>query len=87
MKKIIFVDKIPEHENVYSNGFVCLGWLYTGWTPVYTVKTCILEIFCMLTSATKKARPFNDAEFCKKSEGRSPSNFIWNYDDEKCWLK
>ena len=40
----------------------------------------------MLSSATKKVKPFNDAEFVKRSAGRGPKAFLWSYDDDKAWI-
>lgn len=39
----------------------------------------------MLSSATKKIKPFNDAEFVKRAAGRGPKAFLWSYDDDKAW--
>ena len=39
----------------------------------------------MLSSATKKIKPHNDAEFVKRAAGRGPKAFIWSYDDDKAW--
>jgi ubiquitin-conjugating enzyme E2 W len=37
----------------------------------------------MLSSAPKKIKPFNDAEFVKRAAGRGPKAFLWSYDDDK----
>ena len=39
----------------------------------------------MLSSATKKVKPANDAEFVKRAAGRGPKAFLWSYDDDKAW--
>jgi len=39
----------------------------------------------MLSSAPKKIKPFNDAEFVKRAAGRGPKAFLWSYDDDKAW--
>ncbi|KAL4452961.1 hypothetical protein ABPG74_002526 [Tetrahymena malaccensis] len=82
--EVIFIGKIPDHEHIYSNGFICLSILYDEWSAALTVSSVCLSILSMLSSATKKGRPFNDAEFCKRSQGRGPKAFLWSYDDEKC---
>lgn len=41
----------------------------------------------MLSSAPKKIKPPNDAEFVKRAAGRGPKAFLWSYDDDKAWLK
>jgi ubiquitin-conjugating enzyme E2 W len=28
--EVIFVNNIPEHEHIYSNGYICLSILYDG---------------------------------------------------------
>ena len=40
----------------------------------------------MLSSAPKKVKPFNDAEFVKRAAGRGPKAFLWSYDDDKAWF-
>ena len=40
----------------------------------------------MLSSAPKKIKPFNDAEFVKRAAGRGPKAFLWSYDDDKAWF-
>ncbi|EGR30636.1 ubiquitin-conjugating enzyme e2w, putative [Ichthyophthirius multifiliis] len=82
--EVIFIGKVPDHEHIYSNGFICLSILYDEWSPALTVASVCLSIISMLSSAQKKARPFNDAEFCKRSQGRGPKAFLWSYDDTKC---
>jgi ubiquitin-conjugating enzyme E2 W len=43
----------------------------------------------MLASSKKKVKPKNDAEFCKRAQGKGPKNFRWliykdrTYDDDK----
>tara|TARA_B110000503_G_C6986192_1_gene345361 strand:- start:50 stop:238 length:189 start_codon:yes stop_codon:yes gene_type:complete len=28
--EVLFIGKIPEHEHIYSNGFICMSILYDG---------------------------------------------------------
>lgn len=44
----------------------------------------VLSILSMLSSATHKSRPGNDASFANYARGRSPKTFSWIFEDEKC---
>ncbi len=41
-------------------------------------------LISMLASAQAKAKPENDQEFIRRAEGKSPKDFYWTYDDDKC---
>eukprot|EP00828_Plagiopyla_frontata_P044497 TRINITY_DN728_c0_g2_i2.p1 TRINITY_DN728_c0_g2~~TRINITY_DN728_c0_g2_i2.p1 ORF type:complete len:152 (-),score=24.13 TRINITY_DN728_c0_g2_i2:79-534(-) len=81
--EVIFVGKSPDHEHIYSNGFICMSILYDEWSAALTVASVCMSIISMLNSAKKKSRPFNDSEFCKRSVGKGPKAFIWTFDDDK----
>lgn len=53
------------------------------WSPALTVSSICLSVLSMLSSATKKIKPANDAEFVKRSAGRGPKSFSWSYHDDK----
>ena len=53
------------------------------WSPALTVSSICLSVLSMLSSANKKVKPFNDAEFVKRAAGRGPKAFLWSYDDDK----
>ena len=59
--EVIFVGNPPEHEHVYSNGYICLSTLYADWTPALKTSSVCMSIISMLSSASKKQRPANDA--------------------------
>lgn len=88
--EVIFIGHIPVHEHIYSNGFICLSILYDGilwvtveWSPALTVTSVCLSVLSMLSSAIKKVKPPNDAEFVKRAAGRGPKAFMWSYHDDK----
>ena len=82
--EVIFVGNYPHHEHVYSNGYICLSILYDEWSPSMRVSSVVLSILSMLSSATHKSRPKNDAQFSSYANGRSPKTFSWIFEDEKC---
>lgn len=47
------------------------------------MNSIVLSVLSMLSSAPKKVKPANDAEFVKRAAGRGPKAFIWSYDDDK----
>ena len=72
------------HHHIYSNGDICLSILHDDWTPAYSVKSIVLSIISMLSSATEeeKKRPDNDYAFTRASKYLKTTN--WDFDDEKC---
>ena len=65
----------------YMMVFIIL--FYLEWSPALTVSSICLSVLSMLSSAPKKIKPFNDAEFVKRAAGRGPKAFLWSYDDDK----
>ena len=82
--EVIFINGYPEHEHVYSNGYICLSILYDEWSPSMRVSSVVLSILSMLSSAPYKSRPKNDAQFSNYANGRSPKSFSWIFEDDKC---
>ncbi|KAJ2011712.1 hypothetical protein GGI14_006067, partial [Coemansia sp. S680] len=52
--EVVFVDKVPVHPHVYSNGHICLSILYQHWSPALTVESVCLSILSMLSSCKEK---------------------------------
>ena len=39
--EVIFLGKTPDHEHVYSNGFICMSILYDGTVNATVIISCI----------------------------------------------
>jgi ubiquitin-conjugating enzyme E2 W len=76
--EVIFLHKPPINEHIYSNGHICLSILYDHWSPTLTVSGIALSIISMLSSATKKQSPPDDAKYISLSP-TSPKQTIWNF--------
>ena len=59
--EVMFVGTPPEHLHVYSCGFICLSTLGSDWTPALKTSSVCMSILSMLSSATQKMSPPNDA--------------------------
>jgi ubiquitin-conjugating enzyme E2 W len=81
---VMFVgERIPIHPHVYSNGRICLSILGEEWTPVLTARTITLSIISMLTSATSKKRPEDNAEVVKELRKNPKENVKFDYHDDR----
>jgi ubiquitin-conjugating enzyme E2 W len=82
--KVDSETKSPEHEHCYSNGHICLNILGSDWSPALTVKSVMLSILSMLSSATKKKRPDGDSRYSSSHPpGSNPKHTRWLFDDDK----
>ena len=82
--EVVFVGKPPVHEHIYSNGYICLSVLYDGWSPAMNASSICNSILSMISSATVKKKPENDSSFMSRANGRSPKEFNWVFEDDKC---
>jgi ubiquitin-conjugating enzyme E2 W len=81
--EVTFINVPPVHEHIYSNGYICLSILYSGWTASMRVESVVLSIISMLSSATEKKKPPNDEGFAESVRNRSPKSLNWIFDDDK----
>ncbi len=51
----------PKHEHIYTNGDICLSLLGKDWKPNLTISGLTISIVSMLTNATEKRRPQDNA--------------------------
>ena len=79
----VFVGPPPVHEHIYSCGHLCLNMLQDDWSPALTVKSVVLSIISMLSSATKKERPRDDARYSATHMSDSnPKNTRFMFHDD-----
>jgi len=85
--EVVFLPPVPAHEHIYSNGHCCLDTLYAGrnggYSPALTISKLALALQSMLASAAEKRRPEGDAEYCRRTAGRSPKQTVFVYDDDR----
>eukprot|EP00754_Rhynchopus_humris_P036413 Rhum_TRINITY_DN18550_c0_g1::Rhum_TRINITY_DN18550_c0_g1_i1::g.167608::m.167608/K10688/UBE2W, UBC16; ubiquitin-conjugating enzyme E2 W len=83
--EVVFIENVPVHEHIYSNGHICMDILYDAWTPAMTVSTVAQSIYSMLSGAGKESyhRPSDDVQYttrCKET-GQSPKQTKWDFHD------
>ncbi|KAI9203183.1 ubiquitin-conjugating enzyme/RWD-like protein [Polychytrium aggregatum] len=76
--EVIFIESIPIHPHVYSNGHICLSILYDQWSPALTVSSVCLSIQSMLSSCTKKERPPDNNMYILTAK-KSPKSAHWAF--------
>eukprot|EP00891_Asterochloris_glomerata_P005095 jgi/Astpho2/5095/fgenesh1_pg.00073_%23_4_t len=84
--EVTFLPPSPVHPHIYSNGHICLDILYDGqsggWSPALTMNKVCLSLRSMLSSNSDKRRPPGDQDYCRNSQGRSPKQTRWNFEDD-----
>ena len=78
---VVFLGPSPQHEHVYSNGHICLNILGDDWSPALTVKSVVLSVLSMMSSATKKERPHDDTRYSSRAP-KNPKNTSFHYHDD-----
>ncbi|KAL8437680.1 hypothetical protein Efla_005576 [Eimeria flavescens] len=57
---VYFLQPVPIHPHVYSNGDICLDLLREAWHPSLSVKQLGLAVLSVLLSARHKTKPQDD---------------------------
>jgi ubiquitin-conjugating enzyme E2 W len=73
---------IPKHEHVYTNGDICLSLLGKDWRPIMTAQSIAVSILSILSSATKKTLPMDNAAHASAKPGEYQKD--WVYHDDNC---
>ena len=74
--------KIPVHEHVYTNGDICLSLLGKDWRPTMTAQSIAVSILSILSSATHKELPMDNAAHAGNAPGQYQKD--WVYHDDNC---
>ena len=79
--EVVFLLPAPVHSHIYSNGHICLNILGADWSPALTAKSVCLSILSMLSSATVKVLPQDNASYTKHPrKGPKSTNFAYHDD-------
>lgn len=78
---VYFLQPVPRHKHVYSNGDICLNLLGKDWRPIMTAEGLAVSILSMLSSAKEKATPPDNAAHADHAPGQRQD---YLYHDDKC---
>mmetsp|Transcript_20958 Transcript_20958/g.31958 ORF Transcript_20958/g.31958 Transcript_20958/m.31958 type:complete len:334 (+) Transcript_20958:67-1068(+) len=79
---VYFLNPTPRHEHVYTNGDICLSLLGKDWRPTMTAQSIALSILSILSSASHKALPQDNAAHAGAQPGLPQDD--WVYHDDNC---
>ncbi|RYG65993.1 hypothetical protein EON64_10745, partial [archaeon] len=65
--EVTFLPPVPVHSHIYSNGHICLNILGDDWSPALTVRSICLSLLSMLSSATVKCTPPDNAIYSRSN--------------------
>ncbi|AOA61201.1 hypothetical protein PP7435_CHR1-1537 [Komagataella phaffii CBS 7435] len=79
--QVQFIDKIPIHPHIYSNGHICLNILGNDWTPSQTVASISMSVQSMLASNNLNQRPPDDDNYVKHAPENPQHSSFYYHDD------
>jgi ubiquitin-conjugating enzyme E2 W len=79
---VYFLSPPPLHEHVYTNGDICLSLLGKDWKPTMTAQSIALSILSILSSASSKCLPMDNARHSQNKPGQYQKD--WIYHDDNC---
>ena len=79
--EVVFLLPSPEHCHIYSNGHICLNILGSDWTPALTVRSIVLSILSMMSSAQRKERPQDNDRYVRVPRGGPKDSNFYYHDD------
>jgi ubiquitin-conjugating enzyme E2 W len=79
--EVVFLTPAPAHPHIYSNGHICLNILADDWSPALTVKSIVLSILSMMSSATEKVLPMDNDQYTRHVN-RNPKETRFVFHDD-----
>mmetsp|Transcript_10930 Transcript_10930/g.17807 ORF Transcript_10930/g.17807 Transcript_10930/m.17807 type:complete len:150 (-) Transcript_10930:1440-1889(-) len=79
--EVVFLAPPPVHPHIYSNGHVCLNILGVDWSPALTVRSIVISILSMMSSASIKTPP-EDNDRYTRSLRTNAKETSWVYHDD-----